>query len=266
MDKKKLLTISEMSKLTEASAFSLRYYERIKILKPAFTDPKSGYRYYSFEQVFLVKLIMICVEMDIPLKSLAQFTNETGTIDYRSLLAFGKQIAEDKLQSIQRKLRFVDDMEQKITLASRHRRARQIYSREIPEKLFHVIPYNRPFDEPNPLDVIRMFIDFDYSETNYTGELVEYGLMCRYSPSGIMRYVFVEVEVQKRDITVDISVIPSGKYFCVQNSSISIEKTPKIFAGRLKGVSSYLAIETAFYMNNYKVDSPISELRVIGLS
>ena len=263
MDKTNFLSIGEASKLTCASPFSLRYYERIKILKPAMIDPDSGYRYYSFEQLFHIKIIMICVELDIPLKDLLQFTDGEGVIDHLSLLAYGKQIAEDKLQRIHRGMRFIDNMEQKITLAETYQQEQNIYTREMPEKLFYVIPYKQPFDHSNPLEVVKAFLGFEYGETDYTGELVEVGLMCEYSPSKVERFAFVELE--KRNDTADIKVIPAGSYICTQNETISIEQAPRIFADHLNGATSFLAIETVFIASKYEASKPISELRVIGL-
>jgi DNA-binding transcriptional MerR regulator len=65
--KSDFLSIGEMSKLTGAGIQALRYYERKNILKPAYTDPDSGYRYYSYEQLYFVQKIINCVNLDIPL-------------------------------------------------------------------------------------------------------------------------------------------------------------------------------------------------------
>jgi len=201
--------------------------------------------------------------LDIPLKELLQFADGKGVIDHLSLLAYGKKIAEDKLHNIHRGIRFIDSMEQKITLAEKYQQEQKVYSRDIPKKLFYVIPYKQPFDNSNPLEMVKAFLGFEYGETDYTGELVEFGLMCEYSPSKVERYAFVELE--KRNDTADIKVIPAGSYLCTQNEKISIEQTPVIFAEHLKGKASFLAVETVFIASKYEVGKPISELRIIGL-
>ena len=45
MDKKRLFSIGKLSKLTGVHIQSLRYYESLGLLRPAFVDPDSGYRY-----------------------------------------------------------------------------------------------------------------------------------------------------------------------------------------------------------------------------
>ena len=50
MDKKNLFRISEVAKMFHLSASTLRHYENIGLLSPAYVAPESGYRYYSTEQ------------------------------------------------------------------------------------------------------------------------------------------------------------------------------------------------------------------------
>lgn len=51
MDKQNLLTIGNLSKQTGVHIKSLRYYEQLGILRPAHTDPDTGYRYYTLSQI-----------------------------------------------------------------------------------------------------------------------------------------------------------------------------------------------------------------------
>lgn len=43
---KKYFTISEFAKLRNININSLRYYEKIGVLRPCFVDENTGYRYY----------------------------------------------------------------------------------------------------------------------------------------------------------------------------------------------------------------------------
>ena len=45
-----LFRIGDVAKLFHLSISSLRYYEKLDLLVPEYTDPKSGYRYYSTRQ------------------------------------------------------------------------------------------------------------------------------------------------------------------------------------------------------------------------
>lgn len=95
--KKNLLSIGNLAKLSGVSIKSLRYYDRLGILKPAYTDRDSGYRYYTFSQLYIVEAIKVCLELDIPLKDFTKFSEETsGRIYYTKLLEHGRQVAKRK--------------------------------------------------------------------------------------------------------------------------------------------------------------------------
>jgi DNA-binding transcriptional MerR regulator len=46
-----MLKIGEFSKLARVSVKTLRYYADLGLLKPAYVDRYSGYRYYALEQL-----------------------------------------------------------------------------------------------------------------------------------------------------------------------------------------------------------------------
>lgn len=46
-----MLRIGEFSKLTKTTVKTLRYYDKVGLLKPAFVDEATGYRYYTEEQL-----------------------------------------------------------------------------------------------------------------------------------------------------------------------------------------------------------------------
>ena len=47
MENKKLFQIGDVAKMFHISVGSLRHYEQAGLLKPEYTDPETGYRYYS---------------------------------------------------------------------------------------------------------------------------------------------------------------------------------------------------------------------------
>lgn len=50
-------TIGEVSKLTNLSVQTLRYYDQINLFKPAYTDTSSNYRYYNDKQLYYLDII-----------------------------------------------------------------------------------------------------------------------------------------------------------------------------------------------------------------
>ena len=46
----KYISITELAKLRKVSSETLRYYDRVGLLKPAYIDPQTRYRYYTIRQ------------------------------------------------------------------------------------------------------------------------------------------------------------------------------------------------------------------------
>ncbi len=93
-------TISDFANLRNININSLRYYERIGLLKPSYIDAGTGYRYYSTDQLSLLDLISLCIELEIPLKELTEFEDEE-ILQHEGLLEDYKAIAERKIRDIQ---------------------------------------------------------------------------------------------------------------------------------------------------------------------
>ena len=102
--KESLLSIGEAAKLKNVSIKSLRYYERIGIFTPAYIDPETKYRYYALSQMFDLDVIITCLELGIPLKSLQDYRTKTGSLDLQSLLTKGVGIANQNIERAQQSL------------------------------------------------------------------------------------------------------------------------------------------------------------------
>jgi DNA-binding transcriptional MerR regulator len=258
-EKRNLLSIGEMSKITGAGIKSLRYYESINILKPAFIDPYSGYRYYSFNQTYLVNVIMFCIELDIPLKELTKFSNTDHTLDFRKLLSHGKDNVQKKLKLLNKGLKLINELEQKINLAESFGIGK-IYSREIAEKIFYIKPCGKSLKNINYFEIFKSLSDIPFFEDN---DLLEYGFFCDYSKNDILYYVFIELP--KHITSNNTIVIPAGNYLCIQNEDSQIEQSKEIFKEYQKIGKSFLAIETEIFTGKQIIDKPINELRIIIL-
>lgn len=108
------LSIGKVSKLKNVSIKSLRYYDRIGILKPAFVNEQTNYRYYTQEQLYLLDAITLCIKLGIPLKDLNGYV-ENGAINLQKLLYDGKILAEEKIMDIHNCLESLQDTLQQLT-------------------------------------------------------------------------------------------------------------------------------------------------------
>ena len=257
--KANLLSIGEVAKYSSASIRSLRYYEQMQILKPAYVDEGSGYRYYSVDQLNHVWMISFCIELGIPLKELAQLMDKHEVLDIRRLLLQGKKLAEDKLRDIERGMRLFDAMEQQMDLAESHDKG-QLYTRFVEEKVLFAQPFEKSQATLGQLDVVKGYMDMPFTDDEF--ELfTEYGVLYEHTTTGVTPYVFVVVP--KGLAHRGTKVIPAGQYVCCLDDGRQIDRATEIFKNQLVGQTAFILIETELMGGYYEVDKPfLSEVRV----
>ena len=77
-----MYSIGTFSKLTKTTIAALRFYDKEGLLKPAYTDSKSGYRYYLSSQLVTVQKILSLRQIGIPIEQIKIMIN---TIDEQYL-------------------------------------------------------------------------------------------------------------------------------------------------------------------------------------
>ncbi|MED1189078.1 MerR family transcriptional regulator [Bacillus paralicheniformis] len=65
-------SIGETAKLNNISIQTLRYYDKLGIFKPDYTDPNNGYRYYHISQFFYLDIIKYLKSIQTPLDEIKQ--------------------------------------------------------------------------------------------------------------------------------------------------------------------------------------------------
>lgn len=98
--KEKYYSIGEMAKLMNVSIQTLRYYDKIDLLKPAFIDPSSNYRYYSESQLYFLDLIKSLKYLGTPLTEIKQVQNFTIK-ELAEFLSEQEQVIESQIQRLQ---------------------------------------------------------------------------------------------------------------------------------------------------------------------
>ena len=98
------LSIGTVAKRKGVSIKSLRYYDQIGVLRPAFINKKTNYRYYPEDQLYLLDAISLCIELGIPLRDFEKYGDGHGNFNLQGLLYDGKLLAEQKILDIRKRL------------------------------------------------------------------------------------------------------------------------------------------------------------------
>ncbi|HEU4782853.1 MAG TPA: MerR family transcriptional regulator [Ktedonobacterales bacterium] len=91
-----MFRIGEFSLIAQVSGRLLRYYDEIGLLSPEYTDPQTGYRYYSAGQLPRLNRILVLKELGLGLDQIARLLGQdTSSDEIRGMLLLRKaQIAQ----------------------------------------------------------------------------------------------------------------------------------------------------------------------------
>lgn len=260
-DKKRLFSIGKLSKLTGVHIQSLRYYETLGILKPAYVDPESQYRYYTFSHMRIVEAIQYCAELDIPLKQFGAFLLEKdGQIDYSKLIDYGVELTNQKMQRIQKRLSFLENVQREL-LHAEDCCSNPAVKTYFPEKLCWAIPY----------EGTQAASDFHSAVYRLIADMESHGLRAGYNngqmligTQGDMKsYLFIDIRETNREIEAfpQILHIPAGEYLCKVSEESNIRKAPEIFPELFQQSYDKVVIEVELFSEKFHYATPVFEIR-----
>ncbi|PIE32055.1 MAG: MerR family transcriptional regulator [Ilumatobacter coccineus] len=94
-DDQSLFSIGPFSRATSISVRMLRYYDENQVLTPAFTDPSTGYRYYSLSQLRDAARIRTLRDLGLGVSALAALVKATPDELAAALAHHRHQLADD---------------------------------------------------------------------------------------------------------------------------------------------------------------------------
>jgi len=100
-----MFKIGEFAKLGHVSIHMLRHYDRLDMLKPAHTDPETGYRYYSVQQLPTLNRIMALKDLGFSLEQVARLLKgKISSQEIRGMLKLKEAQIEQHLSDEQMRL------------------------------------------------------------------------------------------------------------------------------------------------------------------
>lgn len=103
---KEKFLIGELSRIFNISTDTLRYYDKIDLLKPEY-DHTNRYRYYSMDKFFILSRILFLKSLDISLKDIKNYFNNQNT-DHLLMLLKREEVEIDRkinrLMNLKRKI------------------------------------------------------------------------------------------------------------------------------------------------------------------
>ena len=258
--KKNLLSIGEVSKIMGVHIKSLRYYDRIGVLKPAHIDPDTAYRYYSVPQLGIVAALQTCVELDIPLKEISRYSGEDGrTIHYARLLEQGRELAKVKIRAIRDGLKTISAFQKEIDRNEKLSRMKQPAPYDFPTKRYLAEPLT---DETDESRIAVAFVSL-YARAAEEGCKAgyEWGRLSIFRGGAVERYRFIDLLPPVKSGASGVFECPAGRCMVRHVSESRIDAAPEEFPEQFAKQRDLVVFESELFTADYDVERPRYELR-----
>lgn len=115
--KQDLLSITELAKLRKVTSETLRYYDRIGLIKPVYVDPETKYRYYSIRQYERLGTIKELRQLGMSVEDVMDYFRDRNLKKSREILAHHHQLLQEEIRqkmllskTLSRKLHFLEQL------------------------------------------------------------------------------------------------------------------------------------------------------------
>jgi DNA-binding transcriptional MerR regulator len=108
--KGELLTIGEVSKLTGVPVKSIRHYCDMDVIRPAYIDKDSNYRYFTEKKVVIIKLIKSMRELDYNLEDIKVFLYKDNLEDVRDKLILNRTEKEEMIVKLKYQIEIINNL------------------------------------------------------------------------------------------------------------------------------------------------------------
>jgi len=209
--------ISEFAKLRGININSLRYYEKIGILKPAHIDKETGYRYYSPEQLPLLNQIILCIQLGIPLKEMAAYIDDNGTLQSQKLLEQGRTVALQRIKELENNLKYIETSLRDIKENEEFANRKGIYTRSIDER--NIITTDYYEGESDVKKIVSLVSElYKMAQKNNLFPVLPAGLLLEFDKNERLRIRFF-LKILNTDYSHPmIKTLPAGDYSCLRMS------------------------------------------------
>lgn len=100
--------VSEFSEMTGLSKETLRYYAEVKLMEPAYIDPKNNYRYYDDGSYFLSLLLVKLRSFGFTIQEMIWVMEDESFAHLEDLLIQKKDTIRRQMEELKQKIEEID--------------------------------------------------------------------------------------------------------------------------------------------------------------
>lgn len=255
-----MLSIGQMAQLCQTSVQTLRLYDKEGLIRAAYIDPHTHYRYYRTDQIFLFSLIKYLQSTNLSLKEIKQIL-KNDTVSLTSFWNQQEKAIQKQIKQEQQKLelaKFQQRQLETIEIMKDHL-GKGPYVRKINKKIAvipakqKITPKNLPDKEVAQLDQLLMKAGQTPNlEYGFSFKATHYQTLENICYQDIFKELIFPVEEETGLEIKDVS----GKYLCI-NFMWSIEE----YLNNIDKLLSYPTKGQVIYEESYPLNYLTTELK-----
>lgn len=251
---KEHIPIGEFSKMCGISVRSLRHYDSIDLLKPAFIDISNGYRFYSYAQFNTAESISLLRFLDVPLDSIKIIVTEKNQDQISKLLKIEEERIESLIAMYRKKVSCLKDL--------------------FIDQDGSILLYKIKTKNLNPEDYIYIKLTTNFREIS-NDIINSYDKLRNYISNNNLEItsapfiLYVDDEIDEESINIKVC-IPVNKIL-KNDKNISYGRTNPDFVAYTIHKGTHVMIRNAYkelfkwaHENNYEIKTPIRETYLVS--
>lgn len=250
-------TIGEFAKLKNITSETLRYYDRIGLLKPIKTDEKTGYRYYSILQYERLSTILELRQLGMSIEEIKKYFDNRNLNQSINILKQKYNELEEKIKELKALEKSTKEKIKHLQYISKVDHSEEIIIKNIEKR--YVITFDREIF--NEVELNYSYVELE-NELNEIAPIVgsnRYGaIIGEKSSNNIIERVFKLFLFIDDTGNMDenkIKIIPKGDYVCMY------------YKGFIWDISSKIEKMIKFIeKENYEICGDIIEIVQIDIS
>ena len=247
-----MFKIGEFSRLSRVSIRMLRHYDQLGLLTPSQTDPFTGYRYYSAEQLPRLNRIIALRDLGFSLEQIAGMLEEDLSTDQLlGMLKLKRSEVEEQMKSEQHKLRRLEVRIRQMSESPKHANY-DVVLRDIEPELAAVYRDVAVDDDR----IQQMFDSLETYVAQYEGARADKPPLS----------IYYDDEYREKDMDVEVAV--PLRYPIPENEIIRVRQLPRlsnvacvVHVGEYSDIyQAYNALLAWIESNDYQMKGPIREI------
>lgn len=257
--------------VAEAKGFTidtLRYYDKIGLVKPAYVDPETNYRYYTSQQLYKLEIIKYLKSMDVSNEDLLHLCRNKDINEWDRFLSELSRELRKKIDMLIQSIARIDSMRQRNQYLKsvnehdgiyyKHFDARYVIEREchsLPTKDETIGGFTALYKE-----VSRYSLD----NTFQSGAVLSFN-------KDLMQFSYEKIYVEVSNCPAFASVphhriLPAGLYICINNDLEDAEAKSKLLMDYVcnSGITPRVITEEYVFTNPIGYEDPHMALQILA--